>query len=297
MKTQRGNAVRFYSYHHHLHDSNFTRKSLQVRHIWMNGGFIKLSTGQSKYIPLVVNHREISGTVEGGREEETERKTVSSLGQQRFEKSLMKTIHVCTAVLYSLSLHVFSPPRCHISNTTPPPSTKGTKRKAVFTQMKTFSPSTEVQVQGGHSDSSNNQRCQSQNSTSLNTLQNAHIRHQLPGDHVCGNIFLPFSLLLLLFRARAESSVFTDEPTCRAGGQTEHAFPFQAKTSPSRDGHVSLCSARLALTHHNIFSSHFARMCYNPAHLQVRPTLVPPSTEQKSQVASGRRTKQLIKQR
>lgn len=32
-------------------------------------GFIKLSAGQKKYIPLVVNHREISGTVEGGRGE------------------------------------------------------------------------------------------------------------------------------------------------------------------------------------------------------------------------------------
>lgn len=31
----------------------------------LKGGFIKLSTGQRKYIPLVVNHRETAGTVEG----------------------------------------------------------------------------------------------------------------------------------------------------------------------------------------------------------------------------------------
>lgn len=175
----------------------------------------------------------------------------------------------------------------------PPQTQRGTKRKTVFTQMKTFSLSTEVLSPGR----TQWQLKQSQNSTSLN----AHIRHQLPGDHVCGNIFLPFSLLLLLFSARAESSVFTDELSCRAGGQTEHAFTFQAKTSllqRSRDGHVSLYSACLALTHHNSFQLTFREDVLQSscvAHLQVRPTLVPPSTEQKSQVTSGRRTKQLIK--
>lgn len=35
---------------------------------------MKLSTCQKKYIPREGNHREICGTVEGGREEEEEKK-------------------------------------------------------------------------------------------------------------------------------------------------------------------------------------------------------------------------------
>lgn len=52
---------------------------------------MKLSTCQKKYIPREGNHREICGTVEGGREE---KKTVSSLGHQLFQKDTNEN-HTC----------------------------------------------------------------------------------------------------------------------------------------------------------------------------------------------------------
>lgn len=114
-RTEAWNIVHYSFYHYH--DSNFPRTFSWLEQVvtgktytdeWrhLKRGFIELSTRQRKYIPLVVNHTEISGTVEGDREEEAERKTVSSLGHQLFWKDINENIHVSLAVLYSLSLPV-----------------------------------------------------------------------------------------------------------------------------------------------------------------------------------------------
>lgn len=93
---------------------------------WGSGGGGRGSSQQGKrmYIPRVVNHKEISGTVE-----ETERgKQLVLWVSDSSEKAQMKTIHASIARLHSLSLPARPPaPHPGVTYQTPPcpPLTKG----------------------------------------------------------------------------------------------------------------------------------------------------------------------------